>query len=89
MDESELSHWGWGLRERFSSRDDRRDLADLVEGVLGFPEREVREQEAADGDAERRERAQVDTQAVPEGGHTTRCEGVRGSGPGGDHDEAE
>lgn len=39
----ETSHWGWGYRDKFSSKDERRDLADMIEGVLGFPERPILE----------------------------------------------
>jgi alkyldihydroxyacetonephosphate synthase len=37
------SIWGWGERERFPSREDRRELADRLERELGFPDLEIRE----------------------------------------------
>lgn len=37
----ELSFWGWGYEDKQSSMEDRRELKQLIEGFLGFPERPV------------------------------------------------
>ena len=38
-EESELSFWGWGYSHKTPDDEDRRELADMVETYLGFPER--------------------------------------------------
>jgi alkyldihydroxyacetonephosphate synthase len=39
MSDRELSFWGWGYADRFPDDGERRELADRLEGMLGFPER--------------------------------------------------
>jgi len=34
-----LSFWAWGYEDRLPDDEERRELADRIEGVLGFPER--------------------------------------------------
>jgi alkyldihydroxyacetonephosphate synthase len=34
-----LSFWAWGHEDRLPDADERRELADRIEGMLGFPER--------------------------------------------------
>ncbi|MDY6780442.1 MAG: FAD-binding oxidoreductase, partial [Halobacteria archaeon] len=42
------SFWGWGYADEFSDEEERRELADMVEGFLGFPERTVRDPPTVD-----------------------------------------
>ncbi|MDZ7688889.1 MAG: FAD-binding oxidoreductase [Halobacteriales archaeon] len=37
--DDELSFWGWGYSRKMPSEEDRRELANMVETYLGFPER--------------------------------------------------
>ena len=37
--ESELSFWGWGYSHKIPDDEERRELAEMVEAYLGFPER--------------------------------------------------
>jgi alkyldihydroxyacetonephosphate synthase len=39
MEESELSFWGWGYSHKTPDEEERRELAEVVETYLGFPER--------------------------------------------------
>ena len=38
-----LSFWAWGYEDRLPDDDERRELADRIEGILGFPERPLME----------------------------------------------
>ena len=39
MSDGPLSFWAWGYEDRLPDDEERRELADRIEGVLGFPER--------------------------------------------------
>ena len=39
MTDRPLSFWAWGYEDRLPDDDERRELADRIEGTLGFPER--------------------------------------------------
>ncbi len=42
-DEQELSFWGWGYSHKTPDEEERRELAEMVETYLGFPERPMLE----------------------------------------------
>ncbi|WP_335998906.1 FAD-binding oxidoreductase [Halorientalis halophila] len=48
MSDRDLSFWGWGYAEKFPDEDERRELKDRLETMLGFPERELRDPPALD-----------------------------------------
>ncbi len=39
MPEREINFWGWGYQDKEPTDDDRENLKQLIEGILGFPER--------------------------------------------------
>ena len=43
MTDRPLSFWAWGYEDRLPDDDERRELADRIEGILGFPERPLME----------------------------------------------